>query len=118
MYTRFKNRTSILDRKKEANKVLTSYPDRVPVIFERDGTAPYHCPQIDRNKYLIPRNLTIGQFLIFIRDRMKFDPGQAIFLFVKGTMPPSGASISDIYQNYKDIDDFLYITYTFENTFG
>jgi GABA(A) receptor-associated protein len=49
---------------------------------------------------------------------MKFDPGQAIFLFVKGTMPPSGASISDIYQNYKDIDDFLYITYTFENTFG
>jgi GABA(A) receptor-associated protein len=53
-----------------------------------------------------------------IRKRLKLPAEQAIFLFVNGVIPPTAALMNTIYEEHKDEDGFLYISYSGENTFG
>ena len=73
---------------------------------------------IDKKKYLVPADLTVGQFVYVIRKRIKLSPEKAIFIFVDEVLPPTAALMSSIYDEHKDEDGFLYITYSGENTFG
>lgn len=115
-YIAFKHRYSFDQRSNEAKKILSKYPDRVPVIVEKH----YNCkmPNINKNKYLVPGDLTVGQFLYVIRKRIKINPCKAIFLFVDGILPPTSELMQTLYEEKKEIDNFLYITYSSENVFG
>lgn len=42
-------------------------------------------------RYLVPADLTVGQFVYVIRKRIKVASDKAIFMFVKNTLPPTGA---------------------------
>ena len=66
---------------------------------------------IDKKKYLVPADLTVGQFVYVIRKRIKLSPEKAIFIFVDEVLPPTAALMSSIYEEHKDEDGFLYITY-------
>ena len=88
-------------------------------------------------RYLVPADLTVGQFVYVIRKRIKVSPEKAIFMFVKNVLPPTGARacgatrlprhspahtpapppapppaalMADVYADHKDEDGFLYIT--------
>ena len=74
--------------------------------------------EIDKKKYLVPQDLTVGQFVYVIRKRIKLAPEKAIFIFVNNVLPPTAALMSAIYEEHKEEDGFLYITYSGENTFG
>ncbi|KAJ1675631.1 ubiquitin-like protein atg8 [Spiromyces aspiralis] len=103
-------------RKAEAERIRKKYPDRIPVICEKVEKSDI--PNIDKKKYLVPADLTVGQFVYVIRRRIKLNPEKAIFIFVREVLPPTAALMSSIYDEYKDEDGFLYITYSGENTFG
>jgi len=116
--TSFKKRNSLQNRIKESSRILSKYSNRIPIIVERIPNTK-NVPKIDRNKFLVPSDLSMGQFLYVIRKRLKLDPYKSIYLFVKDTvLIPSCEIMSNIYDNYKDDDQFLYISYTGENTFG
>ncbi|KAL2573481.1 hypothetical protein AAZV13_17G129300 [Glycine max] len=70
------------------------------------------------SRYLVPADLTVGQFVYVIRKRIKLSAEKAIFIFVDNVLPPTGAIMSSIYDEKKDEDGFLYVTYSGENTFG
>jgi hypothetical protein len=44
-------------------------------------------------RYLVPADLTVGQFVYVIRKRIKLSPEKAIFIFVRNVLPPSGEEI-------------------------
>jgi GABA(A) receptor-associated protein len=44
---------------------------------------------IDKKKYLVPADLTVGQFVYVIRKRIKLSPEKAIFIFVNEILPPT-----------------------------
>ena len=113
----FKTTNLFCDRKAESDKILAKYPDRIPIICEKNHKSK-NTPEIDKNKYLVPVDLTVGQFMYVIRKRMKLAPEQGIFLFINGYIPSSSHMLNDLYYLYKDDDGFLYITYSSENTFG
>jgi GABA(A) receptor-associated protein len=73
-------------------------------------------PVIDKKKYLVPSDLTVGQFCYVIRKRIKLAPEKAIFIFVNEVLPPTAALMSSIYDEHKDEDGFLYITYAPKTT--
>merc|ERR1712046_522717 len=76
-------------------------------------------PEIDRKKYLVPQELTVGQFVYVVRKRLRLPQEKAIFISVDGRLPSTGAALmSQMYKDYKDQDGFLYVTYSGENTFG
>nr|XP_043620496.1 autophagy-related protein 8C-like isoform X1 [Erigeron canadensis] len=103
-------------RQAESSRIREKYPDRVPVIVERAEKTDI--PDIDKKKYLVPADLTIGQFVYVVRKRIKLSPEKAIFVFVKNMLPPTAALMSAIYEEHKDEDGFLYTSYSGENTFG
>ncbi len=113
----FKNKYTIEDRIQESYKAINKYPDRIPVICEKSQNAS-KTPDIDKTKYLVPFDLTIGQFMYVIRKRLKLPAEQAIFFFINGMIPASSHLINQVYNTYKDEDGFLYISYSCENTFG
>ena len=115
---KFKKEFTIQQRIDESSRIRSKYPDRVPIICEKLDGGNNTIQEIDKKKYLVPYDLTCGQFAYVIRKRMKMQAEQAIYLFVKGVIPSSSALINAVYNDYKDDDGFLYISYNGENTFG
>lgn len=114
----FKKRFSFEDRKKEASRVREKYPDRVPVIVEQTKRLFKEEVKLDKQKFLVPIDLTIGQFMFIIRKRCKVEPHKAIFLMFGNKIPPTSESIDKLYEQHKDEDGFIYATVHGENTFG
>ena len=107
------------ERKQESERMVNKYFDRVPIIVEKSQTRNNTLPDIDKHKYLVPKDLTIGQFQHVIRKRIKLDSTTALFIFVnKNIIPPSTSFVANIYDDHKSEDGFLYIHYATENTFG
>lgn len=110
------NKDKVLNKDTVKN-VMKKYPDRIPVlVYPMDSKQP----QIDKSKYLVPKDMLISQFIFIIKKRLTtVKPEEAIFLFVnKDTLPKSTDTMSELYQKYKNEDNFLLIQYSLENTFG
>jgi hypothetical protein len=45
---------------------------------------------LSAHRYLVPADLTVGQFVYVIRKRIKLSSEKAIFIFVKNVLPPTG----------------------------
>ncbi|KAJ6320570.1 MICROTUBULE-ASSOCIATED PROTEINS 1A/1B LIGHT CHAIN 3-RELATED [Salix viminalis] len=112
----FKQEHDFEKRRAEASRIREKYPGRIPVIVEKAERSDI--PNIDKKKYLVPADLTVGQFVYVIRKRIKLSAEKAIFILVDNALPPTGAILSSIYDEKKDEDGFLYVTYSGENTFG
>ncbi|KAH6945378.1 hypothetical protein HPB50_008133 [Hyalomma asiaticum] len=86
------------------------------VIVERAPNS--HVPSIDKQKFLVPNDITVAQFMWIVRKRIHLSPEKALFVFVGRLMPQSSLSMGDLYATYHDDDGFLYLAYSGENTFG
>ena len=111
----FKDKHSLENRTREASKIRSKYPDRIPVIVEPSAKCTF---VIERRKYLIPNDLTVGQLSYVIRKRINMEADQALYFFVNNTIPPTGGLVSQLYHEHKDEDGFLYIIFNGESTFG
>jgi len=113
----FKNMYSFDERKVESFRIKTKYPDRAPVIVERAGGN--NITLLEKKKYLVPFELTIGEFMLLIRKKIKLDPRTGMYLFFNDNiLVACSETIGDSYNKYSDSDGFLYIKYSGENTFG
>jgi GABA(A) receptor-associated protein len=115
-FSKYRNSYSFEDRMNETNRIMNKYPDRIPVICEKSFGK--NNPNIDKNKYLVSSDLTISNFIFAIRKRIKLEPHDALFLMINDIIPPTTANFKELYYRHKDIDGYLYITYTKENVFG
>merc|ERR1712211_137494 len=64
-------------RRAEGEKIRRKYPDSVPVIVEKSPKA--RIGDLDKKKYLVPSDLTVGQFYFF---------------FVNNVIPPTKRTFS------------------------
>lgn len=102
--------------KAESEKIIKRYPERIPVICEKKKGSLI--ADIDKHKYLVPKDLLVGQFLYVIRRRIQLPADKAMFVFVGHTVAPTSQMMSHIYEQHKNEDGFLYMTYSGEETFG
>ena len=115
--SKFKVNHSFDLRKAESDKIIHKYDGRIPIIVERENTCKV-LPEINKNKFLVPSDLTVQQFHYVIRRRLELSANDAIYIFCEGTIPSSSATLESIYEKYGDPDGFLYLFYSGENTFG
>ena len=112
----FKEKYTLERRALEASRILKKYPDRIPVIVENSKDS--NLPPLDKSKYLVPTDISIGQFMYVIRKRISLAPEQAMFVFVNNSIPPQTLLMSQVYKQNKGECGFLYMTVSGENTFG
>jgi GABA(A) receptor-associated protein len=115
--SQFKANHSFAIRKAESEKIIHKYDGRIPIIVERENTCKV-LPEINKNKFLVPSDLTVQQFHYVIRRRLELSANDAIYIFCGDSILSSSASLTSIYEKYRDQDGFLYIFYSGENTFG
>ena len=113
----FKHLYSLNQRKNECEKILLKYPNRIPVICEKNYNST-NAPDIDKHKYLVSRDLTLGQFMHTIRQRMNLTADVGLYIFISGFIPSNSQFLSNLYVDFRDDDGFLYVIYDVENTFG
>ncbi|KAJ0878438.1 putative autophagy protein Atg8 ubiquitin [Helianthus annuus] len=75
-------------------------------------------PEMEKKKYLVPRDMSIGQFIHILSARLHLAPGKALFIFVQNTLPQTSNLMESVYGSFKDEDGFLYMCYSSEKTFG
>lgn len=116
MKSTFKETHPFAKRKAECERIRAQFPDRIPVICEKEDGSDV--PDLDKIKYIVPYDLTVGQFVYVIRKRIVHDAHKSLFIFVNEELPPVGALMSSLYAEHRDLDGYLYVTYSGENTFG
>jgi len=105
-------------RHTEASRIKEKYPNRIPIILEKNENCKT-IPDIDKKKFLVPQDLSMGQFQYVVRKRLKpLKPEQGLFFFIDNTMPPVNELLNVLYSRHKNEDGFLYVLFSGENTFG
>ena len=112
----FKNIYTLEERMVESKKIMTKYPERYPVIVEKTGTCQLKA--INKNKFLVCKDMTMSQFVFMIRKRIDLDPSQSLFVLVNNQIASGNVTMAQVYEKFKDEDGFIYMVYTSENTFG
>jgi GABA(A) receptor-associated protein len=115
--SKFKLNNTFEKRKKESGRIIIKYNNRIPIIVE---VNKQHLNELilDKYKYLVPFDLTVGQFLYVLRKRLKISSEKALFILFNNELPPNSDMVSNVYKNKKDDDGFLYATVSLESTFG
>jgi len=91
--------------------LLKRYPDRVPVIVGKKNSP-------DKHKYMVPKGITMAQFMCMLRTRIKLTSDKAIFVFIDNTLVPNSELMENLYARHVHTDGILYMTYASESTFG
>ena len=101
----FKKQFPLYERINESQKVLSRYPDKVPIICERDKRVQ-NCI-IEKRKYLVTKDITVGQFIFIIRKQLETTnrnlSGLGLFLFTNGTIPSIIEKMGNVYNKYKQL---------------
>lgn len=108
-------------RKAETTRIREKFPDRIPIWVDRAPKATTDTPTIDRNKYLVPHDLTVGQFMWVIRRRLHLKPNQTIYMFLGQHMAiaPHTHLMSMVAKEHTDAETgYLHVYYSFEDYFG
>ena len=100
----------------QSKKILKKYPDRIPIIVNKHKNSDI--ADIDKKKYIVPKDMNINSFVYVIRRRIKLTSDQAIFVTINKELCGSNKTIEELYNKHKAEDGFLYIEYSAENTFG
>ena len=112
----YQKNNSFEKRLAESERILHKHSDRIPIIVCKDSKC--QLADIDKQKYLVPKDMSLGQFIYVIRKRIQLKSEEALFILINYSLHPSNKLIGEIYDECKDKDNFLYMVYSSENTFG
>jgi GABA(A) receptor-associated protein len=108
---------SIEERKNEVKMIKEKYNDKVFIYLEKNKNCK-NVKDIDKHKYLCPKEMLFSQFIYIVRKRLHISDKTSIVFFIKNIIPNPNNTMQELYEKNKDNDDFLYIKYTGENFFG
>merc|ERR1712050_705410 len=90
------------------------------VICERGPRSSL--PEIEKKKFLVPGTMLCGEFKYIVHKHLNagtpLPSDQTIYLFVGSVSPKTGALMSEVFEEHKGEDGFLYVSYSAENTLG
>ena len=117
MEFKYQKAKTLEERKREFQTVMEANPDKIAIICEKAPKS--HILDIEKSKYLVKNDVTLNQFSLMIRKKLKLGKESALFFLVNGKKSLTGDdSIQEIYNKYKNDDGFLYIAYAGEEIWG
>ena len=111
-FTKFRE-ISLDERIEMSGKIKYKYSERVPIIVDCKDNI-----NIDKNKYIVPKDLTMAQFIFIIKKRINVTQEQSVFFICNNSLLMNTETLESIYENNKEPDGFLYVVLSLENTYG
>lgn len=107
-------------RQKQSDSLRMKFPNRVPCIVSPlpDSEFNKKFTKEPFKKFMVHEDFALAQFYCIIRKRLDIRADQAIFFYCKNTIPSAQTKLKDLYENFRDDDDFLYIQFSEENAYG
>ncbi len=107
--------------KKKIEELINKHPNRIPVVISSKSYKEHKA-----NRFIVPIDMTVNQFMIILRNRTKINSTEAIFIFVKDyktvakkdIIAPASETIGSLYDKYKDDKLILNLVYEKEAVFG
>lgn len=92
----------------------------MPIIVEKGARGQADIPDLDKSKFLVPAELSVGQLVYVVRSRLHLASETALFIYSAkdGSALPTSSLIRDVDEQHRAEDGFLYINYAGEATFG
>ena len=114
---KFKIQFNLEERKNHFNNIMMKCSNKIPVIIEKAPTSKIK--EFIKTKFLLPKDMKISVLIRLIRNKLDISYTTAVYLIVASKFVITGCELlSEIYQKYKDKDNFLYIRYVEQLTFG
>lgn len=119
----FKMRIPLTERQRLSSGCLQSNLKLLPLIIENTRSAP----PLKKKEFAIKETMTFFQLKYFIMKALKaqqpHDSNLHLSTLIVSVssckyLPCNNEFIKDLYDKYKDIDGFLYLTYTTEVAYG
>ncbi len=101
---------------RELDTLHKKYPNHI-CVFVQQSSRSADLPPLDKHKYLVPKDLTVGSFMFMIRKRMSLPAEKALFIFVNDMIPTSSATLAELYAQHGS-KGYLNVVYAGESTFG
>jgi len=105
----FQNTYTLSQRQNETSRKLAKSPHDITAFITRSKNSKL--PNIKRNKFLIPGDIDAKSMSYILNDRIKLPDDQVIEFYTGGIQIDPTSNFFSIYQNFKDIDGYVYIEY-------
>lgn len=121
-YATFKSRP-LEFRREQQQRLALKYPERFAILLRFDFDSDPTLSDVVAHakfKYLVPSDMLFSELACLIRKRIpRLSPETALFLNIRGTIPPMTRMLSqELVNTNRDDDGFWTITVLSENTFG
>ena len=94
---KYKDKNPLAKRISESNRICSKYPGYIPVVVELNSDKI----KLEKNQFLVPRNVSAGHLLVNIRKQIKTDKNEAIFMFTdNNTMICSTTMMDQLYEDH------------------
>ena len=116
--SQYKNKYSLEERKKDFEKIIQNYSNKIPVIIEKSSNSKIS--KTIKTKYIFPNDLKMSELIYIIREKLKINKYDALYFIVDEKYAVTGSELlSELYHKYKDKEDnFLYLNYSEQQIFG
>ena len=105
----FKKQNDFNKRLAESTNIKQKYVDRIPIIVEKYKNTTL--PNIDKCKYLVPRDMNLGQFIYIIRKELNWNLIKHC-LSIDGVLGSSSTIISELYDAIIKMKMDFYMSFT------
>ena len=105
---------SLSQRTMRGERLREKHPNMLPVIVSNFKDMP----KLDKEKYLVPKDLLLGQLISIVKHRLKIKPSEGIMVYVNDCILPTCSTMSVIFDAHASPEGFLYLKYSKENVFG
>ena len=101
------DKNELSKRISESKRIISKFPDRIPVIILTNNSRLQK--MLTKNKFLVPYDLTVSYLLANIRNQIKLDSSNALFIFCENILLSGSEELSKVYINYKIKNNYIYL---------
>lgn len=116
----FRKRLSLSKRIEHSKYLRDTYKESVPFIceFDENEISQFNLGEKKELKFIVDKHSNYSRVIMTLRKQLKIRSEDALFTFIRGTIPPVSMSILEIDNLFQEDDGFVYISVKKESTFG
>ena len=109
---------SIIDLELKGIQLRERYPNRIPIVINEMKDTDFKLRKIKKNKFLVPKEMTMGEFIAHVRKYADIKSTECIYFLVNKLLVPTSQTLGSLDHETSFPDKMLHMVLCKENAFG